>query len=70
MDVSPREQPGNEPADDTDNHGAGLGADIAGLQWLADCVVALERYRQDREDAGVGDGELNKRHQLTCNSET
>lgn len=55
MTVVPREESRDEPANDANHHGASLGADVAGLQRLADCVIALERNRQNRQDAGVSD---------------
>lgn len=62
----PREQSRDAPARHTNHHRSRLGAHVAGLERLTDRVVALEGYRQDRQDARVRHGELDKRHQFTC----
>lgn len=62
----PREQSRDAPARHTNHHRSRLGAHVAGLERLTDRVVALEGYRQDRQDARVRHGELDERHQFTC----
>lgn len=62
----PREQSRDAPARHTNHHRSCFGAHVAGLERLTDRVVALEGYRQDRQDARVRHGELDKRHQFTC----
>lgn len=62
----PREQSGDAPAHHTDNHRSRLGAHVAGLERLTNRVVSLERYRKDRQDAGVSHRQLDKRNQFTC----
>ena len=63
----PGEERGHNPSEEADEDGPGLGAHVAGLQGLTDGVVALEGYRQDGQDTGVGDGQLDKGNGLTWN---
>lgn len=69
MGTLPGEDGGEAPGQETDDHGARLGADVARLERLADRVVTLEADRQYRQHAGVRHRQLYERNGFTYESQ-
>lgn len=61
-DALPREDCGDDPADDADYHGARLCAHVSGFQRLTDCIIAFEGNRQDRQNTCVSDSKFDERN--------